>query len=112
MAAMGVALGIPGAHADDLAGSEQIAASEADDAASMATDGGGRRLWSRQPGTSSTDGAIGVATDTDGNAYVVGGDRRRARRPQQRARRRVGDQVRWRRPSAVVKWTPILGPVA
>jgi hypothetical protein len=35
-------------------------------------DGDGRRLWSRQPGTSTTDRAHGVATDTDGNVYVVG----------------------------------------
>jgi hypothetical protein len=72
MAAMGVALGIPRVAADDLVGSEQIGASEADDPASMATDGDGRRLWSRQPGTSTFDSATGVATDTDGNVFVVG----------------------------------------
>jgi hypothetical protein len=38
----------------------------------MATDGGSRRLWSRQPGTSGVDGALGVATDADGSVYVVG----------------------------------------
>jgi hypothetical protein len=38
----------------------------------MATDDGGRRLWSRQPGTSDFDVAYGVATDKDGNVYVVG----------------------------------------
>jgi hypothetical protein len=70
MAAMSVALGISGAAADDL-GSEEIGASDAGDAARMATDGGGRRLWSRQPGTSSDDQAYGVATE--GNVYVVGG---------------------------------------
>src|SRR5512147_1669112 len=72
MAAMGVALGISGAYADDLAGGQEVGASEPDDAASMATDRAGRVLWSRQPGTSDGDGATGVATDTDGNAYVVG----------------------------------------
>ena len=61
-----------GAAAGDLVGSEQIGTSEADGAASMATDGGGRRLWSRQPGTSAFDSASGVATDKDGNVYVVG----------------------------------------
>jgi hypothetical protein len=35
-------------------------------------DGSGHRLWSRQPGTSEGDAAFGVATDTDGNVYVVG----------------------------------------
>ena len=35
-------------------------------------DGDGHRLWSRQPGTSTYDIAYGVATDTDGNVYVVG----------------------------------------
>ena len=73
LAAIGVALGISGAAADDPVGSEQIGASEADDAASMATDGGGRRLWSRQPGTFADDSAADVATDKDGNVYVVGG---------------------------------------
>ena len=72
LAAIGVVLGISGAHADDLVGSEQIAASEADDAASMATDGGGRVLWSRQPGTFANDTANDVATDGHGNVYVVG----------------------------------------
>ena len=32
----------------------------------------GHRLWSRQPGTSGADYANGVATDKDGNVYVVG----------------------------------------
>ncbi|MFO1112815.1 MAG: SBBP repeat-containing protein [Rhodospirillales bacterium] len=32
----------------------------------------GRQLWSRQPGTSDADDAGGVATDQDGNAYLVG----------------------------------------
>jgi hypothetical protein len=36
-------------------------------------DGDGHRLWSRQPGTSDYDVAQGVATDTAGNVYVVGG---------------------------------------
>ncbi len=71
MAAMGVALGISGAYADDLVGSEEIGASDAGGAASMAA-GSGRRLWSRQPGTSDDDVALAVATDTDGNVYVVG----------------------------------------
>jgi beta-propeller repeat-containing protein len=35
-------------------------------------DGHGHRLWSRQPGTSATDVAQGVATDTEGNVYVAG----------------------------------------
>jgi hypothetical protein len=35
-------------------------------------DGDGHRLWGRQPGTSADDVARGVATDTDGNVYVVG----------------------------------------
>jgi hypothetical protein len=35
-------------------------------------DGDGDRLWSRQPGTSGVDFAFDVATDTDGNVYVVG----------------------------------------
>ena len=34
--------------------------------------GSGRRLWSRQPGTSDDDVALDVATDTEGNVYVVG----------------------------------------
>src|SRR5512132_3823828 len=72
LAAIGVALGSSGAAADDPVGSEQIGASEADDAASMATDGGGRRLWSGQPGTFADDSAADVATDKDGNVYVVG----------------------------------------
>jgi hypothetical protein len=71
MAAMGVALGISGAHADDLVGSKEIGASDAGDVASMAT-GGGRLLWSRQPGTHDFDQAFGVATDEFGNVYVVG----------------------------------------
>ena len=149
MAVVSVALGISGAAADDLVASEEIGASEADDAASMATDGGGRVLWSRQPGTNGFDFANGVATDKDGNVYVVGAtfgalggrnkggadafvlkfdgdghrlwsrqpgtsnfdtatgvatdadgnvyvgrDRRRARRPEQGRRRRMGDQMR------------------
>ena len=71
MAAMGVALGISGVAANDLIGTEQIGAGDADDAANMAT-GGGRVLWSRQPGTSDGDDTSGVATDTDGNVFVVG----------------------------------------
>jgi hypothetical protein len=70
VAAVSVALGISGAAADD--GSEQIGASDAADAASMPTAGSGRVLWSRQPGTSDFDDAQGVATDTDGNLYIVG----------------------------------------
>ncbi|MFO1112814.1 MAG: SBBP repeat-containing protein [Rhodospirillales bacterium] len=35
-------------------------------------DGSGRRLWSRQPGMSDYDFSRGVATDQDGNVYVVG----------------------------------------
>jgi hypothetical protein len=35
-------------------------------------DGAGHLLWRRQPGTSASDFATGVATDTDGNVYVVG----------------------------------------
>ena len=35
-------------------------------------DGDGHRLWSRQPGTHAPDFAAGVATDADGNVYVVG----------------------------------------
>jgi Beta-propeller repeat len=35
-------------------------------------DGQGRRLWKRQPGTRNGDGAFGVATDADGNVYIVG----------------------------------------
>jgi hypothetical protein len=70
MAAMGVALGISGAGADDLVGSERFRASDAGDAASMASDG--HQLWSRQPGTSSSDWGDGVATDRNGNVFVVG----------------------------------------
>jgi hypothetical protein len=36
-------------------------------------DGDGHRLWARQPATSLPDYAVGVATDVDGNVYVVGG---------------------------------------
>src|SRR5512132_802767 len=72
MAAIGVTLGISGAAADDLVGSAQIGAGDADEATSMATGGSGRVLWSRQPGTSIDDFASGVATDTNGNVYVVG----------------------------------------
>ena len=43
-----------------------------DDAWVIKFDGDGRRLWSRQPGTSDFDRAQGVATDTDGNVSVVG----------------------------------------
>jgi hypothetical protein len=35
-------------------------------------DGGGHRLWGRQPGTSGFDAAFGVATDTDGNVSIGG----------------------------------------
>lgn len=35
-------------------------------------DADGRVLWSRQPGTNRVDAALGVATDLDGNVYVVG----------------------------------------
>jgi hypothetical protein len=76
--AMGIALGISGAAADDLVGSEEIGASDAGDAASIATGGGGRVLWSRQSGTSVDDVAAGVATDRDGNVYVVGGTQARS----------------------------------
>jgi hypothetical protein len=72
MTAMGVALGLSSVAADDLIGSEQIGASDAGDAASISTDGSGRRLWSRQPGTRDFDQAFGVATDEVGNVYVVG----------------------------------------
>jgi hypothetical protein len=72
MTVMGVALGISGAHAADLVGSEHIGASDAGDAVGMATRGAGRLLWSRQPGTSQGDGAESVATDKDGNVSVVG----------------------------------------
>jgi hypothetical protein len=66
-------LGISGAAADDTVGSEPPSPpSDAGDAASIATGGGGRVLWSRQPGTSADDSAVGVATDRDGNVYVVG----------------------------------------
>jgi hypothetical protein len=71
MAAIGVAFGISSAAADDLVGSEQIGASDAGDAAGMAI-GDGRRLWSRQPGTSEDDVALGIAANTDGNVSVVG----------------------------------------
>ena len=46
MAVVSLALGLSGAGADDLAGSEQIEASDAGDAGSIATVGG-RVLWSR-----------------------------------------------------------------
>ncbi|MBK8175893.1 MAG: SBBP repeat-containing protein [Rhodospirillales bacterium] len=35
-------------------------------------DAAGHRLWSHQPGTSGDDAAAGIATDADGNVYVVG----------------------------------------
>jgi Beta-propeller repeat len=35
-------------------------------------DADGHRLWSRQPGTSGYEFAQGVATDMNGNVYVVG----------------------------------------
>jgi Beta-propeller repeat len=35
-------------------------------------DGGGHRLWALQVGTSRYDLAYGIATDADGNVYVVG----------------------------------------
>ncbi len=35
-------------------------------------DGGGHRLWARQPGTSGFDVAYGIATDADNNVYVAG----------------------------------------
>jgi stress-induced morphogen len=71
-AAIGLALGISGAAAEDLVGSEQIGASDAGGAASMATEVDDRRLWSWQPGTSADDSANGLATDADGNVCVVG----------------------------------------
>ncbi len=43
-----------------------------DDAWVIKFDGDGRQLWSRQSGTSDSDRAQGVATDTDGNVSVVG----------------------------------------
>ena len=72
IAVASVALGISGAGATDLVGTEPMGASDASDSARMVTDGSGQRLWSRQPGSSDDDSASGVATDKDGNVYVVG----------------------------------------
>jgi hypothetical protein len=71
MAVVSVTLGISGAAADGMVASGQKGVTDAGGAASMAN-GGGRLLWSRQPGTSDVDEARGVATDEDGNVYVVG----------------------------------------
>ncbi|MBK8175895.1 MAG: SBBP repeat-containing protein [Rhodospirillales bacterium] len=38
-------------------------------------DANGHQLWKRQPGTTTPDGAGGVATDAAGNVYVVGSTR-------------------------------------
>ncbi|QLH41063.1 MAG: SBBP repeat-containing protein [Defluviicoccus sp.] len=38
----------------------------------MSYDRNGHILWSDQPGTSTYDSAVGVATDTSGNVYVLG----------------------------------------
>jgi hypothetical protein len=71
-AAIGVTLIISVGAADDPVVSEQMEASDAGDAATGVASGVGRLLWSRQPGTSDVDEARGVATDKDGNIYVVG----------------------------------------
>lgn len=42
------------------------------DAFVITFDRNGTELWRRQPGTSNWDSAEGVATDADGNVYVVG----------------------------------------
>jgi hypothetical protein len=43
------------------------------DALVIKYDRDGHRRWARQPGTSSSDAADGIAADVDGNVYVVGG---------------------------------------
>jgi Beta-propeller repeat len=72
VAAVGVTLIISVMAADDPVVSPQAGAGDPADAASGAASGGGRMLWSRQPGTSDVDEVRGVATDEDGNIYVVG----------------------------------------
>ena len=42
------------------------------DALVIKYDRDGRQLWARQPGSACGDGALGVATDAEGNVYVVG----------------------------------------
>jgi hypothetical protein len=42
------------------------------DAYVVTFDSEGRELWRRQPGTESYDAALDVATDADGNVYLVG----------------------------------------
>ena len=39
---------------------------------SLSTIGDGHRLWTQQPGSGRPDDAFGVATDPEGNVYVVG----------------------------------------
>jgi Beta-propeller repeat len=69
---IGLALGAPVCGAEDAASREPIEPGLVGDAAGVATDDGGQRLWARQPGTKGFDAARSVATDADGNVYVAG----------------------------------------
>jgi len=71
MIAVSIALDIAGADAGDWLLGEQPSAIDTS-AALIENTGGGRQLWSRQPGTGDRDSANGVATDKFGNVYVVG----------------------------------------
>ncbi|MFO1112813.1 MAG: SBBP repeat-containing protein [Rhodospirillales bacterium] len=70
IAAVSIALDIAAVGAEDRLPGEQPGAIAISAAPIEHTSG--RRLWSRQPGTSGSDGAGGVATDPDGNVYAVG----------------------------------------
>src|SRR5512143_2874455 len=91
---MGVTLGISGASADDLIGSEQIGTGDADDVASMAADRAGRVLWSRQRGRTAAMVRVLLRPTRTATRPSWGRPTARARRPQQGGLRRVGDQIR------------------
>lgn len=69
---LGVAPGSSISAADPSVGGPAVEPSNNDDSGGVATNGEGRVLWKRQPGTSTFDEANGVAMDRHGNVYVVG----------------------------------------